>query len=172
LNLPPAIRYAPENIYLAGIIPGPREPRLEELNRLLTPLVDELLTLWTRGLYLTRTSLRWMGRMVRVALIPLVCDLPALRKAAGFGGHQATYFCSFCPLPRKEMRNLDRESWPRPRTWEEHVTLAEEWRDGTEAEREKVFKAHGLRWSELLRLPYWDPTRFAVLDVMHNLFLG
>ncbi len=172
LNLPIQFRYAPENIYLAGIIPGPREPSVDELNHLLCPLVDELVKLWTRGLYLSRTSLRWMGRLIRVAMIPLVCDLPALRKTAGFAGHQADRFCSFCPLLKKDIRNLDRESWPEPRSWAEHVKLAEEWRDADTAARDKAFKAHGLRWSELLRLPYWDPTRFAVLDAMHNLFLG
>jgi hypothetical protein len=30
----------------------------------------------------------------------------------------------------------------------------------------------GVRWSELLRLPYFDPSRFVVVDAMHNLFLG
>ena len=35
-----------------------------------------------------------------------------------------------------------------------------------------MFGEHGLRWSELLRLPYWDPTRYTLLDAMHNLFLG
>lgn len=35
-----------------------------------------------------------------------------------------------------------------------------------------IFGEHGLRWSDLLRLPYWDPTRYTVVDVMHNLFLG
>ncbi|PBK78970.1 hypothetical protein ARMGADRAFT_870356, partial [Armillaria gallica] len=32
LNLPPDIRYKPENIYLAGIVPGPSEPPLSTLN--------------------------------------------------------------------------------------------------------------------------------------------
>jgi hypothetical protein len=35
-----------------------------------------------------------------------------------------------------------------------------------------VFKETGVRWSELLRLPYWDPTRFLAIDGMHNLLLG
>lgn len=30
----------------------------------------------------------------------------------------------------------------------------------------------GIRWSELLRLPYYEPARFLVIDPMHNLFLG
>ncbi|PBK84325.1 hypothetical protein ARMGADRAFT_943703, partial [Armillaria gallica] len=32
--------------------------------------------------------------------------------------------------------------------------------------------ATGVYWSELLRLEYFDITRFMVVDVMHNLFLG
>jgi hypothetical protein len=29
-----------------------------------------------------------------------------------------------------------------------------------------------VRYSELLRLPYYEPTRFLIVDSMHNLFLG
>ena len=32
--------------------------------------------------------------------------------------------------------------------------------------------AHGIRWSALMRLPYFDIVRFVVIDGMHNLFLG
>ncbi|TFK89655.1 hypothetical protein K466DRAFT_472712, partial [Polyporus arcularius HHB13444] len=35
MNLPPHLRYRPENIYLAGIIPGPSEPKLHQINHLL-----------------------------------------------------------------------------------------------------------------------------------------
>ncbi|PPQ90222.1 hypothetical protein CVT25_001784, partial [Psilocybe cyanescens] len=46
LNLPINIRYKPENIFLADIIPGPSEPSLDSINPLLWPLVDELLLFW------------------------------------------------------------------------------------------------------------------------------
>ena len=36
----------------------------------------------------------------------------------------------------------------------------------------KFFAQTGVRWSELLCLPYFDPTRFVVIDTMHNLFLS
>jgi len=29
-----------------------------------------------------------------------------------------------------------------------------------------------VQWSPLLKLPYWDPGKFLVVDPMHNLFLG
>jgi hypothetical protein len=34
-----------------------------------------------------------------------------------------------------------------------------------------AFAQTGIRWSELLRLPYWDPTCMVVVNAMHNLFL-
>lgn len=51
--------------------------------------------------------------------------------------------------------------------------FAEKWRDvSTVAEQNQIFEAHGVRWSELWRLPYWDPTRMLVIDSMHCLFEG
>lgn len=35
LNLPPELRFKLENIYLVGIIPGPKEPSLDEINHFL-----------------------------------------------------------------------------------------------------------------------------------------
>ena len=37
---------------------------------------------------------------------------------------------------------------------------------------ESICKQTGVRWSELLRLPYFDPVRFVTVDLMHCLFLG
>lgn len=173
LSLPAAIRYKAENIFLVSIIPGPKEPNVTQLNHLLKPMVDDFLQLWNPGVRFSRTAARRFGRVVKCAIVPVVCDLPALRKTAGFAGHAAHNFCSFCRVKKADIAdNFDLESWPR-RDWEEHLCEAERWKNASSSsEREKVFKRHGLRWTELLRLPYWDPTRFTVLDSMHNLFLG
>jgi hypothetical protein len=54
-----------------------------------------------------------------------------------------------------------------------HRQYAQEWLEcNSKSSRENHFKEHGVRWSELLRLPYMDPIRFAVVDPMHCLFLG
>ena len=42
LNLPGSIRFKPENIIIASIIPGPSEPSYNEMNSFLRPLVKEL----------------------------------------------------------------------------------------------------------------------------------
>ncbi|MBW0589246.1 hypothetical protein O181_128961 [Austropuccinia psidii MF-1] len=41
LNLPPSERLKPENVYVAGIIHGPKEPTTLQLNYLLMPLIKE-----------------------------------------------------------------------------------------------------------------------------------
>jgi hypothetical protein len=51
--------------------------------------------------------------------------------------------------------------------------MANDWKEApSKTERTRIFKETGVRWSELLRLPYWDPTRFIVVDAMHNIFLN
>ena len=69
------------------------------------------------------------------------------------------------------MDELNTDLWGQ-RTLQEHLELATRWRDGTSEDRKKIFDEHYVRWSELLALPYWDPTRFVVLDSMHALLLG
>lgn len=56
MNLPPALRYKVENMFLVGVIPGPQEPSLNQINYILRPLVTDLLVLWTDGVYLRRTT--------------------------------------------------------------------------------------------------------------------
>ena len=41
-----------------------------------------------------------------------------------------------------------------------------------EKERSEAVHNSGIRWSELLRLPYFDASCFVVVDAMLNLFLG
>jgi hypothetical protein len=170
LNLPIHLRYRVENVYLAGIIPG--DVHLHQINNFLRLLVDDLVQLWNPGVYYTKTAQFAQGCLVRCALIPLIADVPAVRKTAGWTSHSANKFCSFCKQLKEDMANFDVRSWAR-RTWAEHMAAAVQWRDApTLEDRNALFEMHSIRWSELLRLPYWDPTRFAVVDAMHNLFLG
>lgn len=149
-NLPGHLRYRAENMCLVGVIPGPHEPELHRLNHFLRPLVDDLLILWHRGIHLADASAKEGLLFVRAALIPLVCDVPALRKTGGFAGHMSTHFCSFCELPKADINELDREKWTRHNK-AQHLHYVTLWRDAkTEAACEAEFKKHGVRWSELL----------------------
>ena len=171
LNLPPEVRFKPENMFLAGIIPGPKEPSTEEINNFLRPLVDDLLESYETGVYYTRTWKYPNGRKTRSALALIICDLPAARQALGFTGPQSTNFCSYCKLQLKDINNLDVCSWE-SRSCEEHRNLALEWRDASEeGRRVEITRKYGIRYSEFLRLPYFDPIRNHCGDSLHAFFL-
>ena len=42
----------------------------------------------------------------------------------------------------------------------------------TKAQQDLIVKDHGVRYSILLKLSYFDIVRFHVVDAMHNLLLG
>lgn len=172
LNLPRRLRFLVENVFLVGVVPGPDGPSNSEINGCLRPLVDDLVTLWKDGIFLSRTPLHPLGLRVRCALIPLVCDLPAARQISGTASGASDGQCNECHIVRQDMENLDYKTWPK-RDSEQHRNLASRWRDASSAKlQEKYFKESHVRWSELLRLPYWCPTRFVTIDSMHGLYLG
>ena len=56
---------------------------------------------------------------------------------------------------------------------EEHRRNAENWRlCKSEEERKRHVRSTHVRWTELLRLPYFNPIRHLIVDPMHCLFLG
>lgn len=172
MNLPPEIRYKLENICLVGAIPGPKEPRLQNLHHFLSPLVDDLLRMWSPGIVLSRTVFH-VEVLVRAALLPLIADSPAMRKAIGLKSSSSKIApCSICGITSGQLTNFSWWTWPR-RSWQYHLEHAHIWLNAPDQpSRDKLAEVSGIRWSELLRLPYWDPTRYAVVDAMHNLFLG
>ena len=75
-------------------------------------------------------------------------------------------------MTKAHIENIDRGTW-RQRDGPAHKEAGKQWRDtSTVAERKRIFAQHGARWSELYRLPYWDPVLFTVIDTMHNHYLG
>lgn len=171
-DLPPDLRYRPENMYLVGVIPGPNKPSLEQINNALQLLVDDLLPFWHPGVRYSRTAVHPRGRLINIALVPLVTDLMAARQVAGLGFPGHTIFCSCCRLPLHDIENFDPLTWP-VRSTEDHVRDALVWRDAqSQKDREAIAKSTGARYSALLQLPYWDPIEFTTLDTMHNHYLG
>ncbi|KAJ3782299.1 hypothetical protein GGU10DRAFT_246422, partial [Lentinula aff. detonsa] len=156
-------------MFLATVMPG--HPNGDQVNHTLKEVTDELLLLWD-GVFYTHTADYHWGRTVSLALVPAVCDAEASHSLSGFASHEHTCFCLRCLLPRNEIHNLDPETWPR-RNLEQHRSQAFLWRDASStSQRDKIYKEYGVRWSELLRLPYWNPITFTLIDSMHMGYLG
>lgn len=170
LNLPEGVRFLPQNVYLCGIIPGESVPKLQRSNHFLNPIVDELLEFWDTGVFFSRTALFPEGRLVRCALVVGVADAPAMSKIAGKLSN-----ASGCPIHHMkigDIGNLEVRSWE-TLTNGDYRKLAYEWRFAQNPNSRKVIeKRFGIRYSPLIRLPYWDPTRMTPPEPMHCLLLG
>ena len=93
-NLPRSERYKMENIILAGIIPGPREPK-KHINTYLSPLLNDLKRLYA-GVVMQNSSSFCGTTLVRAIVSCISCDLPATRKVCGFYSYSSSYGCSKC----------------------------------------------------------------------------
>lgn len=173
LNLPPEIRYKPENMYVAGIIPPPDQPKDIDLNHYVRPVVDDLADSWTKGVKYSQTALHPLGRTTRSAVIIAAMDLPGARHTSQTASHSAHIYCTVCQCRhRSTLGRVDHEEWCF-RDDKELRRQAELWRDADSSKaQDSIFDTHGVRWSELWRLPYWSVTRQLTVDTMHCLLEG
>ena len=176
-NLPRNIRFQPKNMLILGILPGPNEVGLHKINHYLSPIITDLESLW-EGMALNRTHEHPNGKVIRAALMIASCDIPAARKLCGHVSALAS--CHRCEKKSNYVDNHhnfggmgDMAEWFIMKDSTNHRENALNWRRcKSNAERTRFVKQNGVRWSELLRLPYFDPIRFVVIDPMHCLFLG
>jgi hypothetical protein len=118
------------------------------------------------------------GKIIRAALILISCDIPAARKVCGH--ISALISCHRCKKKANYDNNQynfggmkDMNEWFVPRDSAVHRQNSIEWRYcNSNAARKRFVSENQVRWSELLRLPYFDPIRHLVIDPMHCLFLG
>ena len=176
-NLPRSERYKLENIIIVGSIPGPKEPK-KTINSYLKPMIDDLLILW-KGTVLKTTSLFGVTP-IRCALTCITCDLPATRKICGFTSVSSLHGCSKCTKEfpcahfgeKPDYSGYNRDQWT-PRNHRQHLKqVSEVVKANTATKREQLERKYGVRYSELLRLPYFDIIHYHVIDPMHNLLLG
>jgi hypothetical protein len=170
LALPLSLRFKPEHMFIATIIPLPK-PSAEQQDSYMEPVVEAFKTSWTRGVRYSRTALHPRGRTTRSAIVIAANDLIAARETAGFKLPKSHFYCAVCDCHGyKTLGRYDHQHWHR-RTRADLHQRAQTWRNAsTVAERKRLWDAHGVRWTCLWELPYWDPTRQLVIDGMHCLF--
>lgn len=44
----------------------------------------------------------YLGRLIRVVLVTVICDKPAAHKIGGFASHSHNYFCTLCWIPAQD----------------------------------------------------------------------
>lgn len=120
--------------------------------------------------------------MLRAALITVTSDLPALRKITQFMGHKADLGCSRCKF-KAEREPGTRGASGRmsyytsivadKRKQDELVLQGNEFNHAhSKSDAAAIAKKNGFRYSQLLRLPYFDMVRMTATDPMHSFLLG
>ncbi|KAJ7094902.1 hypothetical protein C8R43DRAFT_1068291 [Mycena crocata] len=171
MNLPPELRYLPENVFIVGLLPSPSKPDAVLLKHLLDPIMKTILSYEPPGRKVA-THYHPEGVLVQARIIPLIADLPAAREAGGFLSHAAIQYCWFCLLTKDENHRLDHLLW-NYRTGQQVRKEAEEWKklETIKARNAKATET-GVRPSSLHLLHYWDPVLYTILGFMHNWLEG
>lgn len=175
LNLPHNERYKPENIIVISIIPGPKEPK-KTINSYLMPLVYELQEAWEHGITVKSHDNSLV--CIKLALSCITCDIPATRKVCGFLSHNAAFGCNKCLKEfdvtfgeKTDFSGFNREEWTLCSLQQHKSDVKEVLKQTTKTAQQKAESEHGVRYSVLLELPYFDPIECIAIDIMHNLFL-
>src|SRR6266542_4382002 len=159
------------------LLPSTNKMSLHKINYYLAPIVNELALLWD-GVTLNSTFEYQETRKIRAALILVPCDISAARKIC----EHISALSSFYRCEKKvnyenhkhnftEMDNMN--EWFISQNLAHFHENALEWRHcNSNAARDHFVRISGIRWSELLRLPYFDPIQFLSINPMHCLFLG
>ena len=173
LNLLLGIRYKLENMCPVGVIPGPKELMLNELNHYIHYVVDKFLPFWEHGIHFSRTALHPKGKTCEGAIVPLICDGPAAQKLNQMTAPRSHWYCTRCKCYHQSTLSCtDSQNWILQDKKELHAQ-AEAWRSATSAtDRDHLVKDNGIRYSELWHLPYYDPAEQTVTDPMHCLLEG
>lgn len=159
----------PENIILLGVLEGPLEQHLT-LNPFLRTIVDAFHTGW-RGI---KVQSRKFGELsIRFALGHLICDVPALRKLAGFLSHSAIKCCSKCdvetPYEKPAGHTKALQNCSQAYHMDEYNALTKEAIEvaadeilsaGNPSARGEAEKKHGFRHSVLCQLPKFDVVQY------------
>ena len=99
LNYLLSLCYKSENLFLVGIIPGPKEPSVEEIGHFIEPIVDMLDRSWRDSTKFDCTESSDCGRTEHSMLMVIVMDFIASQKITGVASHSSKNFlCSLCGL--------------------------------------------------------------------------
>jgi hypothetical protein len=144
------------------------------INTYLEPLINDLIKLW-KGIQIDQ-------EVLRAALLCVTADLPALRKVTQFLGHKADLGCSRCNFRAEREPGTIGASGKMSyftkgtcaaRNHSETIAQAIEHQLATsKSAAATIAQKNGVRYSELLRLPYFDIVRMTTTDPMHTFLLG
>lgn len=178
LNIPKGQRFKAKWSMLVGLIPGPSEPE-GHVNSYLSPIVDDLLSLYT-GI-----EIQSFGSEVifsRSLLLPVLADMPASRKLSQYKSHKADLPCDKCRFQAVrekgtrgasgKMSFYTSQSCPQRTDGKVRKAMNMYKKAASKASAQTISQKEGVKYSELTRLPYFNMVQNFLIDPMHNILMG
>ncbi|MBW0577109.1 hypothetical protein O181_116824 [Austropuccinia psidii MF-1] len=137
LNIPPSGRLKPENVYVAGIIPGLKEPTALQLNYLLMPLIKELKEIW-QGYHFSPTSTGPQGSFIHVVIRTAIVDVAAMHILTAFIPHSGSHFCNFCTIHKAQIEDIGPQ-FHYTRSYQNHKSTNVKWLREYPQQRKAIF---------------------------------
>lgn len=174
-NLPRSLCFQKRFTTLLCVIPGPREPSLGYMNRVLEPIVDDIAKL-EKGI---NVQVRGQMHKLHVRVLLAACDLPAQRKLLGSVTFSHNIHpCAYCGIVKDQINeasgyvpdNLPAKAFTR----EELLKAAFAYEEADLATRRQMEDTYGVRYSVsvFMRLIGVDHGTTCPVDPLHNSFLG
>ncbi|QRV83198.1 Transposase family tnp2 [Ceratobasidium sp. AG-Ba] len=171
-NLPFYLRTLIENMILAIVVPGPKEPTGYAMDQIMEPLVDDLIEL-SRGVQLpvfNQQTGQIEMRTVYATLSMLLLDWMARIKCTGHVGLTSEMnHCLYCTMRQCHL-SLERGyrvDGYQMRDPFGHLQFKHEWLRQPEPDREAVRQVHGTRFIEFDRIPSFYSFDNCPIDGMH-----
>ncbi|MBW0500108.1 hypothetical protein O181_039823 [Austropuccinia psidii MF-1] len=142
LNLPPSERLKQEDVYVSGIIPGPREPTALQLNYLLMPLIKELKGLW-QGYHFSPTLTGHSGSFICVAILMAIADVVAMCKLTRIIFHSGNHFCNFCTMLKAQIVEIGSQ-FHYTCSNQNHKSTIVKWLWASPQQRKAIFAEYGV----------------------------
>ncbi|MBW0477231.1 hypothetical protein O181_016946 [Austropuccinia psidii MF-1] len=144
LNLPPSERFKPENVYVAGIIPGLNELTSLQLNCLLMPLIKELKDLW-KVYHFSPTSTGPSQSFIHFAILTSIVGLVAMHKLTVFISHSGNHFCNFCTIHKAQIEEIGPQ-FHYTFSYQNHKSTIAKWLWETSKQQQAIFCEHGVQY--------------------------
>ncbi|KAG2743727.1 hypothetical protein P692DRAFT_20704639, partial [Suillus brevipes Sb2] len=171
-NNPRGIRYLTEETFLIMVLPGPNEPNLEQLNKIMAKFVSDMIELYHGQEF--RIYGHEDKHPVHSALNSEVSDLPASRKIEGLASFSSKLFmCPQCDTPSyylADPRGFNPTDFRLRDAWR-YVKYAFRSRSLDDDDRKEIFERRGVHWSVFNLIPGWLTAVNSVVEFMHCVYL-
>ncbi|MBW0508257.1 hypothetical protein O181_047972 [Austropuccinia psidii MF-1] len=137
LDLPPSERLKPDNVYVEGMIPGPKEPTALQLNYLSMSLIKELKELW-QGYHFSPTSTGPSGSFIRVAILKVIVDVVAMCKLTGLISHSGNHFWNCCTIHQAQIEEIGPQ-FHYTHSYQNHKSTIVKWLRASPQQRQAIF---------------------------------